>query len=213
MDVAFLEWMEHSSECLWRGGQEDEHAIGFIAADPSIHPQLAYSGPGASIHRTAVSPLVAVDGCRFFFYVTQVYSDGGCGDNPISVLRQRPSEDCRGKGDERAAPRSSTPSPAKASESIKTARRGIWHLIIKQNRLCSVHFRTAPPTSGARQKLLSSAAQIPFKFIPLCVVFCFFFLSFLRECSILRRRPWSLVFQAGAHWDKSLWHHTPPSWC
>lgn len=47
-------------------GQEDEHVIGFITADPSLHPQLAYSGPGASIHRTAVWPLVAVDGCRFF---------------------------------------------------------------------------------------------------------------------------------------------------
>lgn len=210
MDVAFFRMNRAQQRMPLTRGQEDEHAIGFITADPSIHPQLAYSGPGASIHRTAVSPLVAVDGCRFF-YVT-LYSDGGRGDGPISVLRQRLSEDCRGKGDERAAPRSSTPSPAKASESIKTARRGIWHLIIKQNRLCSVHFLTAPPTSGAQQKLLSSIAQIPFKFIPLCVVFVFFFLSFPWECSI-RRRPSSLVFQAGAHWDKSLWHHTPPSWC
>lgn len=69
MDVAFFVRRMNGAQQrmpLMRG-QEDEHAVGFITADPSLHPQLVYSGPGASIHRTAVSPLVAVDGLPLFF--------------------------------------------------------------------------------------------------------------------------------------------------
>lgn len=65
MLLFLYEWIEQQQRKPLMPGQEDEHATGFITADPSIHPQLAYSAPSASIHRTAVSPLVAVDGCRF----------------------------------------------------------------------------------------------------------------------------------------------------
>lgn len=145
-------------------------------------------------------------------FTLTLYSDRGL---PQRWYQRAPSkaEDCRGKVDERVAPLSATQSTPKASESIKSARRGIWHLIIKQNRLCSVHFRTAQADIRSTTETAVTHHINSFQvYLTVCCFVWFFFLSFLQEHSI-RRRPWSLVFQARARWDKSLWHHTPPSWC